>query len=254
MFQFWLPATIWPRVFDPAAAYCTPGNLRDRRRVVGRQRAGVALALPHAALREVAGRHDDHVGAGRLDLRLDRGLRAGAERHHRDDGGDADDHAEHRQRRPHLVAAQRLERDAENHQDTTSSAPYDRRFGRRAAASELVLREPPLARPDWSVDDLRRRGTTTMRVPYSAMSVFVRDEHHGDAALPVQTLEDAHHFDAGSRVEVPGRLVRQQNRRVVDQRARDRDALLLAARQLIRDGDRRDSPRPTASSTSSARL
>ena len=31
-------------------------------------------------------------------------LRAGAERHHRDHGGDADDHAEHRQRRAHLVA------------------------------------------------------------------------------------------------------------------------------------------------------
>ena len=36
------------------------------------------------------------------------------------------------------------------------------------------------------------------------------------------------------RVEVPGRLVGEQDRRVVDQRARDRDALLLPARQLVR--------------------
>ena len=33
------------------------------------------------------------------------GLCAGAERDHRDDGGHADDHAEHRQRRAQLVAA-----------------------------------------------------------------------------------------------------------------------------------------------------
>ena len=36
------------------------------------------------------------------------------------------------------------------------------------------------------------------------------------------------------RVEVAGRLVGQQDRGVVDQRARDRDALLLAARELAR--------------------
>src|SRR5438093_9684487 len=63
---------------------------------------------------------------------------------------------------------------------------------------------------------------------------FVRDEHYRDAPLLVQALEDAHHFDAGFRVEVSGRLVGQQNRRAVDERARDGDALLLTARQLIR--------------------
>ena len=34
-------------------------------------------------------------------------------------------------------------------------------------------------------------------------------------------------------VEVAGRLVGQQQRRVVDERARDRDALLLAAGELV---------------------
>ena len=59
--------------------------------------------------------------------------------------------------------------------------------------------------------------------------VFVGDQHHGDAALDIQPLEQSHHLDAGPRVEVAGRLVGEQDRRVVDQRARDRHALLLAA-------------------------
>ena len=61
----------------------------------------------------------------------------------------------------------------------------------------------------------------------------MRDQEDRDAALRVQPLEDAHHFDAGARVEVAGRLVGQDDRRLVDQRARDRDALLLPARQLV---------------------
>ena len=64
--------------------------------------------------------------------------------------------------------------------------------------------------------------------------VLVRDQEHGDAALEVEPLEDAHHLDAGPRVEVAGRLVGEENRRVRDQRARDGDALLLAAGELIR--------------------
>src|SRR4029079_11324398 len=35
-------------------------------------------------------------------------------------------------------------------------------------------------------------------------------------------------------VQVPGRLVRKEDGRAVDERARDRDALLLSARELIR--------------------
>src|SRR5665213_3292520 len=46
---------------------------------------------------------------------------------------------------------------------------------------------------------------------------FVRDEQHRDAGFAVQRLENVHHFDAGPRVEVPGRFVRQQNRRRIDQ-------------------------------------
>ena len=49
----------------------------------------------------------------------------------------------------------------------------------------------------------------------------------------LQPLEDLHHLDAGAGVEVAGRLVGEQDRRLGHQRARDRDALLLAARQLV---------------------
>ena len=62
---------------------------------------------------------------------------------------------------------------------------------------------------------------------------FVRDEHNGVAA-GMQALEHRHDFDAGLRVEIPGRLVGEQDGRIVDERARDGDALALTARQLVR--------------------
>src|SRR5258705_1771353 len=62
---------------------------------------------------------------------------------------------------------------------------------------------------------------------------LVRHEDDGDAALDVEALEDAHHLDARLRVEIAGRLVGEQQRRVVHQRPRDGDTLLLAARELI---------------------
>ena len=73
-----------------------------------------------------------------------------------------------------------------------------------------------------------------MRVRVLGDVGLVRDEHDGDAALAVQPLEDAHDLDAGARVEVAGRLVGEEQRRLVDERARDGDALLLSARELVR--------------------
>ncbi len=64
--------------------------------------------------------------------------------------------------------------------------------------------------------------------------VLVRDDDDRDAALALELLKDLHHLDTGARVEVARRLVREQDRRLGHQRARDRHALLLAARQLIR--------------------
>src|SRR5689334_11995323 len=50
----------------------------------------------------------------------------------------------------------------------------------------------------------------------------------------MQTLEEAHDFLAGLRVEVARRFVGEKNRGLVDERARDRDALTLSTRQLVR--------------------
>ena len=49
----------------------------------------------------------------------------------------------------------------------------------------------------------------------------------------MQILHQRQDVGAGLRVEVAGRLVGQQDRRIHGQRARDRDALALAARELV---------------------
>ena len=59
----------------------------------------------------------------------------------------------------------------------------------------------------------------------------VGDEHDGDA-LPVELAQHLHDFSRRLAVERPRRLVRQQNR-IVDERAGDGDALLLATGELL---------------------
>ena len=54
----------------------------------------------------------------------------------------------------------------------------------------------------------------------------------GRAGL-VDPVEQLHHADRGDRVEVAAGLVGEQQRRVVDEGAGDRDALLLAAGELV---------------------
>ena len=63
------------------------------------------------------------------------------------------------------------------------------------------------------------------------MSELVGDHHDSDAS-PVQLLKDSHDFNAGSAVEVAGRLIREQNLGVINERPRNGDALLLSARKL----------------------
>ena len=60
----------------------------------------------------------------------------------------------------------------------------------------------------------------------------VGDDEHGRAGA-VDPVEQLHDPDRRLGVEVAGRLVGEQKRRVVDERAGDRDALLLAARELV---------------------
>ena len=63
---------------------------------------------------------------------------------------------------------------------------------------------------------------------------IVRDEHDGGLAAAVDVDQEIDDLVAGAGVEVPGRLVGQQDRGLVRERPRDRDALLLAARELRR--------------------
>ena len=59
----------------------------------------------------------------------------------------------------------------------------------------------------------------------------VRHQDHGDP-LGVELLEHPQDFHAGVRVEIAGRLVGQDQRGMIDQRAADGHPLLLSARHL----------------------
>ena len=58
--------------------------------------------------------------------------------------------------------------------------------------------------------------------------------HHDDrlVVIAVERLEQVQDLVAGLPIEIARRLVAEQQRRIGDDRARDADALLLAARQL----------------------
>ncbi len=59
--------------------------------------------------------------------------------------------------------------------------------------------------------------------------------HHDRGPARIDASEQLHDVSGCRGVEVSGRLVGEQHLRPVDERARDRDALLLAAGQLVRE-------------------
>ena len=63
---------------------------------------------------------------------------------------------------------------------------------------------------------------------------IVRDHQDGLPQPPVQVAQNLQHGLRILRVEIPGGLVGQQNRRVIHNRPRNRHALLLAAGERIR--------------------
>ena len=63
---------------------------------------------------------------------------------------------------------------------------------------------------------------------------IVRGEDEGGAQLRLHAAHQRDDRGAGGAVEIGGRLVRQHDGRLLHQRARDRDALLLAAGQFVR--------------------
>ena len=93
-----------------------------------------------------------------------------------------------------------------------------------------------------------------VRLGVTGHARIVGDENDGDALLLVEPLEHLEDLLARARIEVPRRLVREEHLGAVDERARDGDALLLAAGELGRDGDPIRSARPTFSSISDGPL
>ena len=67
----------------------------------------------------------------------------------------------------------------------------------------------------------------------AAMAGIVRDQDDG-LVVRGQLFEDGDDVGAGLLIEIAGRLVGEDQRRVVDQRAGDGDALALAAGELVR--------------------
>ena len=80
----------------------------------------------------------------------------------------------------------------------------------------------------------------------------VGDDHDRGAGR-VQLAQQRHHPRAGGRVEVAGRLVGQQQRRVADHRPGDRRPAAARRRTARAAGGRSRWPRPTRSSAASAR-
>jgi len=62
-----------------------------------------------------------------------------------------------------------------------------------------------------------------------AVDIIVRGEGEETIVRLVKALEQPHDFDTGGCIQIAGGLVGQQNRRIVDQGARDRHALALSA-------------------------
>src|SRR6266576_3230367 len=90
----------------------------------------------------------------------------------------------------------------------------------RTLGHELILPDQPIPHDNVS---LRISGDV----------LLVRDHDDGDAVL-VELLENGHDLNAGSAVEIAGRFICQQYLWIIDQRARERDALLLTAGKLTR--------------------
>ena len=162
------------------------------------------------------------------DLLGHAGLRAGAHRHHGDDRAHADDDAEHRERAPQLVDAQRAEGDARAGEDVHAGRLPPRRSARGRLAS-IGARRSGSATASSLISRPSRK--VRIRAGVAGDVGLVRDEHDRDAGA-VQVLEERHDLDARPGVERAGRLVGQDHDRVVDERARDGHALLLAAREL----------------------
>ncbi len=184
--------------------------MRKGGRVGHRQGGCRPEATADAGRRRRAPRRDDEqVAAQRRDPVAHLDLRALTETDGEDDGGDADEDAEHRQDRPQAVRAHGLEAGAQRLEPAHACAETDDEVG----CLELAVADPH--------DPAGRIGD----------GVLVGDQHDR-ATRGMQLVEQREQVLGGPRVEVAGRLVGEQQGGIRDQRAGNRDALLLAAGQL----------------------
>ena len=64
-------------------------------------------------------------------------------------------------------------------------------------------------------------------------NIWLVCDHDDGRAVLVQAMQNVHNFNAGLGVQITRGFVCQNQRRLIDQRARNRDTLLLSARKLI---------------------
>ena len=120
-----------------------------------------------------------------------------------------------------IVAAIVVERLAPSERIDSEKSSLNCLIRSRTRSAALVARQPAVLERDHAAAHL---------VDHLA----VVGDHQDRRTRAVDSVKQLHDPDRRVRVEVPGRLVADQERRVVDDRARDRDALLLAARELVR--------------------
>ena len=75
--------------------------------------------------------------------------------------------------------------------------------------------------------------------------------HHNRVSIAMQILQQLRHNRLIRRIQIPRRLIRQQNRRIINQRPCNANPLLLPTRQLTRQM-RNAIPNPTFSSAARA--
>jgi hypothetical protein len=216
----------------------------DRHRVADPQRRCAARPGARAARCRRTGHDHQEIRSEARDLPGDGHVGALPDRDHRDERRDADEDAQHGERRAELVAADRLDCRAQDHEaEGRHRTAWLRRHGRRRLA--------------WMKGRYRAAFACLVRVPRSiprlalvtadrpvaerdhAVGVggdvgFVGDHDDGHALLAVEADERLHDLVGRARVEIAGGFVGEQKDRGVDERPRDRDALLLPARQLGR--------------------
>ena len=199
------------------------------------------MPAAHSAHRGGAGDNHQKVGSEALDLLAHRVVRALADGDHGDQRGNPNEDTQHGQRRSHLVAGERLECRGHDHQGeslhSARAAGCSRRRWLRAGkrtGRQYSGRRSRLRTSGW-LSFVRYH----LSVPHRDDAVgigrdvgFMRDDNDRNAPLAVERLKRHHDLMRRLGIEIAGGFIRKQQNRIVDQGARDGDALLLSAGQL----------------------